>query len=52
MSDEQAFLDAIKASPADPGVRLVYADWLRAASSFASRCGWLACPRRLRSTGQ
>ncbi len=28
MSDEQAFLDAIKANPSDRALRLIYADWL------------------------
>jgi uncharacterized protein (TIGR02996 family) len=28
MNDEQAFLDALKATPADDTTRLVYADWL------------------------
>ena len=28
MTDEQAFLDALKANPADDTTRLVYADWL------------------------
>jgi uncharacterized protein (TIGR02996 family) len=28
MSDERAFLDAVRAAPRDPAVRLVYADWL------------------------
>ena len=28
MTDEQAFLNALKANPADDTTRLVYADWL------------------------
>ena len=28
MSDEAAFLEALKANPADDTTRLVYADWL------------------------
>ncbi|VTS05823.1 TIGR02996 domain-containing protein [Gemmata obscuriglobus] len=28
MSDEAAFLEALKTNPADDTVRLVYADWL------------------------
>lgn len=28
MTDEQAFLDALAADPADDTTRLVYADWL------------------------
>jgi uncharacterized protein (TIGR02996 family) len=30
ITDEQAFLDAIRASPGDPVPRLLYADWLQA----------------------
>ena len=45
MRDEQAFLDAIKASPADPGVRLVYADWLEEQGD--TRCEFVRIQVRL-----
>ncbi len=50
MTEEQAFLDAIKANPSDRALRLIYADWLeergdeRAAALRVDSVGEGRCP--------